>query len=190
MSHGIEPALSALSQGLDTKIGALKRLSPAAAEERAAELFDEACDAIYEACKGSLPYDRVGVALLESDGGIARAWWARTEYDDVDIYRGYSAPVSGSLQRILDTGEPRIINDLRLYLMDNPQSRPTQRMLYEGIRSSLTGPLVVDGEPLGFIFFSSRSPEQYEPAHAAVLAEITAQLSHVLGRSSLAHLSD
>jgi len=191
MTYAIKPALEALAKHLDEQLDALAGLDERAAEARAAELFDEVCDAIYEACRGYLPHDRIGIALLENDGQILRAWWARTEYEGVDIYRGYSASMdaSSSLQQILDTGEARILNDLRLYLQEHPQSRPTQRMIYEGIRSSLTGPLVTEGRPLGFIFFSSRRPDTYDASHVVLLAKITAQLSHVLGRSSLAHLS-
>lgn len=145
-------------------------------------VLDVFCDRLYGVLQEYIPFDRIGVALLDP-GDRLRARWARAEYDDVDLYIGWTAPLSDSLRRVLETGEPRIINDLRAYKRRHPESTATQRILYEGIRSNLTCPLAVDGEPVGVLFFSSRKTNQYRDAHVELFQAIAARVSLVIKRS-------
>ncbi|MBW2732672.1 MAG: diguanylate cyclase [Deltaproteobacteria bacterium] len=148
-------------------------------------LLDEVLDHIYEHFRDLLPYDRIGFARLSEDGTCLRAIWARTESADVHIAKGFEAPLSTSLGKTLAQKEPRVINDLREYLADNPQSDATQRMLAEGIRSSLSCPLHVEARAIGFLFFSCRTPHAYEALHQQTFVQIATQVAGIIDKSQL-----
>jgi diguanylate cyclase (GGDEF)-like protein len=148
--------------------------------------LDEVLDEAYEAFRGVIPYDRIGCALLERDGEILRARWARSAAPHPCIDRGFGASMKGSsLQCIIATGEPRILNDLEAYLEAHPRSIGTRRIVSEGMRSSLTCPLVNQGKAIGFLFFSSMTPDTYRDAHQQIFMRIAGQLAAVVERSRL-----
>ncbi len=89
------------------------------------------------------------------------------------------------MERIIDTGEPRIINDLAIYARQNPDSKSTRLILAEGIRSSLTCPLVAMGRPIGFLFFSSELPDSYRSVHTDVFLRLSTVVSVGLEKSIL-----
>jgi len=53
------------------------------------------------------------------------------------------------------------------------------------MRSSLTCPLISNGIPIGFIFFSSIHPNVYSADHAAIFQSIAAQLSVIVEKGRL-----
>jgi signal transduction histidine kinase len=149
-------------------------------------VLDEILNYAYDALKAIIPFERIGFSLLEEDGEILRAVWAKSETAETKLLNGYAAKMEGSsLQQILLTGQPRIINDLVGYLKDHPQSDSTRRIVTEGMRSSLTCPLLAKGKPIGFIFFSSQKPSTYEHAHVSLFLRIANQLSIIAEKSRL-----
>ena len=152
----------------------------------AGKVLDEVLDYTYESLREIIPYHRIGFSLLEENNTILRAYWARSRASVVRITKGYSAGMRGSsLERVLETGEPRILNDLASYLSSHPHSDSTRRIVEEGMRSSLTCPLIVSGKPTGFIFFSSLRTGEYRKAHVAIFREIAGQLALALEKSRL-----
>jgi signal transduction histidine kinase len=150
-------------------------------------LLDEILDRVFETFQGVIPYNRIGFSLVAEDGATVVARWARSDLETVELGAGFRAPLAGSsLQDILDTGEPRIINDLLAYLSKKPDSESTQLIVAEGLRSSLTCPLVVNGEAVGFMFFSSAFPNQYGDEHVSVFQSIAAQLSVIVEKGRMA----
>jgi len=149
-------------------------------------LLDDILESVYKEFKGFIPYDRIGFALLEQNGKILRAYWSKTEYSNVKIKKGYAGLMQeSSLSTIIHTGQPRIINDLEEYFHTKPTSHSTRMAIEEGIRSSLTCPLISNGVPVGFIFFSSLEKNTYSQAHLETYQRIARQLSITLEKGRL-----
>ncbi len=149
-------------------------------------LLDEIMDTVFADFRDVIPYERIGFALLEDEGRTLRARWAKTVLPKVHLNKGFSAPMAGSsLQDIITTGRPRILNDLTDYLRRKPESVSTRLMVSEGVRSSLTCPLIANGVPVGFIFFSSVSPGTYQVEHVERYMQIAEQLSVIVEKGHL-----
>ena len=148
--------------------------------------LNEVLDYCFESLREIIPYNRIGFALLEQEGKMVQAYWARSDASSQKIPYDYSAPLKGSsLQEIVETGKPRIISDLEAYLERRPDSKSTQLIVAEGMRSSFTCPLVVKGKPTGFLFFTSMKPHTYQDVHVEIFLEITQQISLALEKGRL-----
>lgn len=149
-------------------------------------LLDDMLNHAYESLRHLIPYDRICFALLEQDGALLRVRWVRSESSNVRIKKGYSAPMKdSSLAGIISSGSPRILNDLPQYLIEHPQSEGTKLIVEEGMKSSLTCPLIAHGHPVGFLFFSSMQTNAYREEHVEFFRKIAAQLSLIAEKSYL-----
>ena len=145
----------------------------------------EVLEFLYQEFRAVIPFNRLGCALIDEKSGQVVAHWARSDRP-VCLGQGFQAPLEGStLADIVRTGRPRIIGDLAAYLRRKPQSTSTNLVVREGMRSSLTCPLVVRGRPVGFLFFSSERPEAYSQAHVAFFQQIASQLSLIVEKGRL-----
>ena len=179
-------ALRTLACSMDRSFREMRELTRVTERVNAGLLLDEVLDGIYEAFRDLIPYDRIGLSLLDDSGEQVVARWARSRAGDMRLKKGYSAPLEGSsLQEILETGQPRILNDLEAYLRKKPRSRSTRLVVAEGIRASMTCPLVAMGRPVGFIFFSSREPGAYQDVHVDIFMQLAGQLSVIVEKSRL-----
>jgi len=179
-------ALMDLGATLERKFEEISSLALVTERINAGLLLEEVLEKIYESFRPIIPYDRIGFGLLEEDGRILRARWARTESTTLKIHRGYAAKMEGSsLGGILQTGQPRILNDLEQYLREHPGSESTRLIIEEGMRSSLTCPLLAAGKPLGFMFFSSMKTGTYADLHVGLFMQIAGQLAMILEKSKL-----
>lgn len=179
-------SLVRLGQALDRRFEEIRRLAAVTERINAGLLLDDVLSFVYESFSELIPYDRIGVSILESNNTLVRARWARSEAPRMEISRGYSARLNGSsLKTILDTGVPRILNDLEAYLEAHPESESTRRIVREGMRSSLTCPLIALNKPIGFMFFSSFGKNTYRDLHRDVFLRIAGQLSVIVEKSRL-----
>jgi diguanylate cyclase (GGDEF)-like protein len=152
----------------------------------AGAFLDDVLNRAYDSFHTVIPYDRMGCSLLSADEQYVTARWVRSEGPPIALDAGYTASLAGSsLREILQTGQPRIINDLEAYLELRPESQSTQLILREGIRSSLTCPLIAQGKPVGFLFFSSRQKYAYRIAHQDVFQQIAGQISILIEKTRL-----
>jgi len=190
---GAPDEMSELGEALRELADALQARSEQAAmlatiTERINEglVIDEVLDQVYENFFSLIPYDRIGLGLLEEGKALVRAAWARSEASEIKLPLGYSAGLAGSsLEEIIRSGRPRIINDLEGYLEQHPHSESTQMIVDEGMRSSLTCPLIVRGQPVGFLFFSSMKKSAYSESHQRLFLQIAGQLAVILEKSRI-----
>ena len=179
-------ALRQLGASMESKFSEMKKLSKATEEINSGLVLDDVLNHVYESFKGIIPFDRIGLSLIDEDGRRIRARWARSEAPLMYIVKDYSQPLEGSsLKRIIETGEPRILNDLETYLRDHPKSDSTKRIVAEGIRSSLTCPLIAMGKRIGVMFFSSMKADTYRDLHTELFLEIAGQLSLIVEKGRL-----
>lgn len=178
--------LQDLSRVLDERFDELHALLQLTHEINMGMLLEDVMDKAFATLQSVLPYNRIGVALLEKDGQLVRARWAKADYPELILRTGYAGSMIGSsLQGIIASGEPRIINDLAEYLAQHPGSDSTHLIVAEGIRSSLTCPLISVGKPVGFMFFSSLTPNTYKDVHVDVFKLIAGHLSVMVEKSHL-----
>jgi len=138
--------------------------------------LDEVLEKIYAGLQRIVPHNRLGIALIdESSGKLVQV---KTKSDrKILLDDGFSARISGSsLERILELGEARIIDDLEEHLAKRP-AHWTRLIVEEGMRSSLTLPLKVEGRSIGVVFFTSTVRQAFSEAHVGFLKRIAGQLS-------------
>lgn len=144
-----------------------------AASESLADVMDFVFDATREIC----PCDRIGVAFLE-DGDRLVSHYVRASYEPVLLSTDYAEPLQGSsLHNVIARGQPRVIDDLESYLAEHPTSASTALLVREGVRSSMTCPLTVDGRPVGVMFRSSRRPKAYDDRQVRLHLAIAERLA-------------
>ncbi|MEE8425283.1 MAG: ATP-binding protein [Elusimicrobiota bacterium] len=179
-------SLGGLAESLKGRPPELERLAALIERVGSGLRLDDVLDHIYKSFRDIIPYDRIGCALLEKKGAILRSRWMRNDSGEIKLIKNYWAPMrNSSLLKIIATGRPRIINDLQQYLHEHPASQSTQMIVAEGIRSSLTCPLIAAGKPRGFLFFSSRTPGTYRKVHADVYLGIASRLSMAIEKGRL-----
>jgi transcriptional regulator with GAF, ATPase, and Fis domain len=143
--------------------------------------YEDILDFVFMSLDKIIPYDRIGIALIEEEGKQIRLSWVRSKLKISTLKKDYSASMkNSSLQKLLSSGQPRIINNLEAYLIQNPDSISTKLALEDGINSSLTCPLIFDGRPLGVIFFSSAKISTYDESHIDLFSEIASGLALIV----------
>jgi diguanylate cyclase (GGDEF)-like protein len=178
--------IGTLAAVLEQKFAESARLSQISTDMNAGLLLEEILERVYESFRGLIPYDRIGCALIDHAAWTLRARWARSEAREIEISVGYEQPLHGSsLETIVETGQPRIINDLPAYLARYPASDSSRRIVAEGMRASLTCPLVARGRPIGFLFFSSQRAGAYADTHVDLFSRVAGELSIVVEKSLL-----
>ena len=179
-------SLLSLAHSLEKRHREIESIAGLTAHINEGLLLDEVLEIVYADFRDLIPYDRIGLALLEQDATVLRAQWAKSEYGELKLGKGFAAPLAGSsLELIIRTGRPRILNDLVAYLEAKPESTSTRLVVEEGIRSSLTCPLTANGVPVGFLFFSSRKPNTYATLHAETFERLAGQLSVIVEKARL-----
>ncbi|MCC7450321.1 MAG: GAF domain-containing protein [Anaerolineae bacterium] len=179
-------SLHGLAKALEARYREVQKLNLLTARINAGLLLDEVLEGVYRDFKEFIPYNRIGFSGIEKDGTLVRSYWAKTDQPAIKLWKGYAAKLSGSsLEQIIATRQPRIINDLHDYLEHKPDSQSTRLIVAEGIRSSLTCPLVANGTPIGFIFFSSVEPNTYADAHIEIFQSIANQLAIIVEKGRL-----
>lgn len=183
----LEETVFELSQFIERKFEEMDRISEITSKVNSGVLLDEVFNHTFDSFRKIIPYNRIGVSLLVNNGELIRSIWAKSDLEDVKIKKGYTARMtsSSSLQIIIKSNQPRIINDLEKYLSEHPHSDSTRKIVNEGILSSLTFPLIALGKPIGFIFFSSVKKNTYRDVHLDVFCKIADQFAIIVEKGRL-----
>ncbi len=116
---------------------------------------------IMDSFRKRMPCERIALSFLSPTGNLV-AETAVTTYKTIFLNPGFTEPIaSTSLADVIKSGEPRIINDLDSYSLNKRISRSTYFVLKEGIKSSITIPMLFNGKCLGFFFVSSRQKNAF-----------------------------
>lgn len=178
--------LAAWGDAIDSRLERERSISRLIDDINRGLTLDELLDDIFASFESVIPYDRIGCSLVSEDETTVTARWARSKYGQTSLNVGYTAPLAGSsLLEVLETGEPRVISDLEAYLAHKPESESTRLIVEEGIRSSLTCPLVADGRPVGFLYFSSRQAGAYDDEHIELFQQIARPVSVLVEKARL-----
>jgi len=146
--------------------------------------LDDVMGFVFETTREILPSDRLGLSFVEEDGRRVVARWARASYEPLLLGDGFAQDLRGStLAPILDGAHTRVITDLGRYLDAHPHSASTRLVVQEGLKSSMTCPLSVDGRPVGFLFRSSRQPNAYDHHHVRLHLAIAERLSQAVEKA-------
>lgn len=141
----------------------------------AGESIEELLEFLFQAMKPVCGCDRLGIAFVQDEGRRVSARHAVADYEPLLLGRGYSEDLSQtSLRDVIERGTPRLIHDLRSYLEHRPQSASTRLIAREGVRSSMTCPLTVEGRQVGVLFKSSREPNAFS-RHDVMLHQAVAE---------------
>lgn len=147
--------------------------------------LEEVFHLVFERLAPFVPYHRIAVALVDARKERLSILCARSDGKMV-LGKGYAGQIAGSsLEPLVREGRTRVINDLQAYLAAKPESESTRLIVKEGMRSSLTLPLLVDGAPVGVMFFSSRQADSYRPEHEEFLRSIVGHMAMAVERSRL-----
>jgi signal transduction histidine kinase len=150
----------------------------------AALSLDQLMEFLFEAIRNLCPCDRLGLAFLEDEGRRVAAHWTRVLYEPTYLKQGYSEDLSqSSLERVLASGSPRLIHDLAEYLQGHPHSASTGLLVREGVRSSMTCSLSVEGRSVGLVFLSSRSVHSYTAHHVRLWQALAERLSQAVEKA-------
>jgi len=146
--------------------------------------LEEMIDFLFYETKNIIPCDRIGIAFLEENGTRLRQFYVTASYSPLFVDKNYTAELKGSsLEKIFSSLTPRIINNLEEYLKINPESESTKLLLKEGVRSSMTCPLISNDRPVGVIFRSSRETGSYSKVEIEMHLRIAEHLSQAVEKA-------
>jgi len=144
----------------------------------------ELMEFLFGAVQELYPCDRIGLAFLDDDGRRIIAHWTKALYQPVLLKEGYGEDLAhSSLRTVIDSACARIIYDLPRYEEEHPMSASTRLLVREGVRSSMTCPLMVEDRALGVLFLSAREPKVYTPYHARLWRALAERISQAVEKA-------
>jgi hypothetical protein len=117
-------ALLGLSETLESRFAEQRLLNQVTEQANAGLLVDEILDELYTSFRGLIPYHRIGLALLENEGRVLRARWARSDAQHIYLKTGFSATCRGAVCK-------------RFSKRDNRESSMTWRPTSRPIRTQI-----------------------------------------------------
>ncbi|MDD5300457.1 MAG: HD domain-containing protein [Gallionella sp.] len=97
--------------------------------------------------------DRVAVAIYEPKTDLLKTFVHSSGGDNPLSFYSARLADSASLQEILKTGRPRVVNDMEVF--NRAPAEHSRRIATQKYGSSYTMPMLLNGEFFGFLFFNS-----------------------------------
>ncbi|MEX0324056.1 MAG: GAF domain-containing sensor histidine kinase [Puniceicoccaceae bacterium] len=143
-------------------------------------------DFVFESMQPIRSSDRLGLALIDRNGKRVVLRHVIADYSPLRLNKGYLGDLGeGTLKQVVEDKVIRIINDLQEYHKAHPESKSSNLILKEGIRSSMTCPLFVEDNCVGLIFWSSRKPNMYDDQVVRRHQAVAERLSQAVGNAYL-----
>jgi hypothetical protein len=150
----------------------------------AKQSLNDLADFLFEGTRELIPCDRIGLAFVDESGRRLFSHYARADYHPLLLTKGYAGDLKGgSLDHVIRSGEPRIIDDLEAHARHHPSSHASGLLAREGVRSSLTCPLVVEGRVVGFLFRDSCRAGAFDAHHVQLEMAISERLSQAVEKA-------
>lgn len=147
------------------------------------ESLSDVMNFVFESTLELFPCDRLSIAFVQDDDRVV-SHWTRALYSPLLLQNGYAEDLRQStLARVRDSGHVRIIDDLEVYLGAKGQSASSRLLVREGVRSSMTCPLSVEGRNVGFLFRSSRKPKSYGMHEVLLHSALADRLSQAVEKA-------
>ncbi len=140
----------------------LKTLTQRLLEEKS---MSEIAKALYDELRELLNIHRLGIAVVSDDRKSINSR-LNLSTTKLKLFKGYKVPLeSSSLKSVINSGRSRIIPDLTAYLKAKPTSVSTRLIISEGMKSSVTMPLISNKKPIGDLFLSSQELSAFQETH-------------------------
>ncbi|MDF2512303.1 MAG: metal dependent phosphohydrolase [Herbinix sp.] len=150
--------------------------------------FMETLNFISNTFSAYIPYNYIGIGLISEDKQRLIPTYGVSDGSIIGLpegIRGTSWMIRDtSLGKLIQSGEARIINDLEKYCEGSPIKLYNKVIMDAGIRSSITLPLIVSGEEVGVIFFSSTQKNVYTEEHMNFLKMLANSIAISLNQTS------
>ncbi len=146
--------------------------------------LNDILDFLFDSTSSICPCDRISLAFLEENNRRVVSHWVRARYKPVLLDAGYAGDLKGSsLTQVVRSGRPRIINNLEKYAHEHPHSHSSKLLVKEGVRSSMTCPLTVEGRIVGLLFRSSQQVRAYDNHQMALHVALVERLSQAVEKA-------
>lgn len=159
------------------RLAACEQLLEVAAAVAGEEDVSEILDGVFASLRDLVPFDRLEFATVEDGGQSLVTRWVKTTYEPRLIEPGFvhrRPPQQGPFP--LESA-PFIELDIPGYAAQKPEDHPARLLVEEGIVSSISCPLTVRGERVGFLFFGSRISDAFDDVHLAVMQRLAVILA-------------
>jgi len=138
--------------------------------------------AVHSELKKLLDSERMTITLLNEEMGDLRYFALEKDYDSQELMEAVTYPLKGTpSEKAVKTGLPIIVSDTE----KENDYWINEKLLKEGIRSSLVFPLEYKGKIFGTLNFGSKAPNHFLPTQLNLLQQIVPGLAISIQNSLL-----
>jgi PAS domain S-box-containing protein len=147
----------------------------------AAKSSTEIADVVLKKIRRLIPARRASIILIDYDRNET-VGFALDVDGDSNLTAGRRYPLSQEALPLFSSNQIELYDDLRE--LTNPPTAIAQ-LREEGIRTLLSAPLLVQGQPQGRLHLSSNLPHAFTPAHLEIAGQVANQLAIALQQNQL-----